>query len=313
MIPGLDSDIKRSSSESPFPVFIYQLPPLPRIAGNRDILLDVHTHSSLRNTGLQNVDYGDGERLRILGEQIFSSVVTMHYFSQKPLLSHSEIVLKLRDAFCDQKVLEMSDSYDIARLLMVPAGSRPVGGDIEELRYYWYRFIGALYIRNGLDAVQSWVSKVIDPPFTRSGPSSPSPSGPDFMDESDDEYAGQYAGPPPPQTLLGPPPRQYDPRRPFFTPAPDPNNSGNVLLYRASQTQPVPSFNLVALLNERAQKAYGYLPDYLADHEGSAHAGQWTVRCLLGGFERGRGIGLNQKLAKNNAARQALINLGWGN
>ncbi|TFK67464.1 hypothetical protein BDN72DRAFT_95884 [Pluteus cervinus] len=321
MLPELPSDIKRPSSraESTSSSFAYQLPPLPRIAGDQDIELDVRTHSSLRNTGLQNGDYGDGERLRVLGEQIFSSIVTLYYFSQEPHLSHSGIVSKLRDAFCNQKVLEMSDHYNIT--MVMPPESRPVEGDVEELRYYWYRFIGALRIRNGADAVESWVCKVIDPPLIQSGPSNPSTSAPHVVNGPNEAYPGRSGGSPPTSTLSTPdspspspplpePQDEDDPPPPF--PASDQNISDNAPLSMAPQMQSVLGIPFpVAVLNQQAQKVYRCQPDYLAEHEGSAHAGQWTVLCLLGGIERGRGIGPNKKLAGDDAARRALINLGW--
>ncbi|PPQ92609.1 hypothetical protein CVT25_007303 [Psilocybe cyanescens] len=64
------------------------LPPLPKIEGDLDLMLDVYTHHSLRYSGApMNGDYGDTERLANLGSKVLDLVVTYHLFSVKPLKS----------------------------------------------------------------------------------------------------------------------------------------------------------------------------------------------------------------------------------
>lgn len=64
------------------------LPPLPKIEGDLDLVLDVYTHHSLRfGSAPLNDDYGDTDRLAELGAKILELAVTNHYYSKKPMLS----------------------------------------------------------------------------------------------------------------------------------------------------------------------------------------------------------------------------------
>jgi hypothetical protein len=68
------------------------LPPLPKIEGDLDLVLDVYTHSSLRfDSAPMNDDYGDTDRLAELGGKILDLAVTNHYYSKKPMLRATEI------------------------------------------------------------------------------------------------------------------------------------------------------------------------------------------------------------------------------
>jgi dsRNA-specific ribonuclease len=60
------------------------LPPLPKIEGDVELLLDVFTHKSLRMTGAPlNEDYGDTDRLAELGAYVLQMVVATHWFHAK--------------------------------------------------------------------------------------------------------------------------------------------------------------------------------------------------------------------------------------
>lgn len=50
---------------------------------------------------------------------------------------------------------------------------------------------------------------------------------------------------------------------------------------------------------------------YPAIFDGPPHAGRWTVRALVNGEEKGRGTGETKQAAKEVAAREACIALGW--
>jgi hypothetical protein len=68
------------------------LPPLPKIEGDVDLMLDVYTHSSLRFGGApMNEDYGDTERLAELGAKVLELTVTNQLFLHRPFLNGREI------------------------------------------------------------------------------------------------------------------------------------------------------------------------------------------------------------------------------
>ncbi|TFK67460.1 hypothetical protein BDN72DRAFT_879638 [Pluteus cervinus] len=355
MLPELDTDLKipSRSSTSPSPVLTYRLPPLPKIDGDSEIILDVYRHRTLRgDTELDNSEYGDVWRLSDLGEQVFKTVATLHYFSKQPLEYHKAIVDLRRNALNEEKILEISRFYNIARHLRASPTSR-VEDDVEELRHFWYGFIGALYIRNGLDAVRDWVSRVIDPlyepPTIRSeslSPSTPATSTrsgtPPPLHGVNYRYTGQYGGyragaeaaapgppaaapapaPPPPPAVHHSDDPYQDSQPPPFTSAPQPGPS-NTPNYMASQPGPsnAPQYTAPQAYSgpplslsafHEMAQKYGCQPTYSAESDGPPHARRWTMRCYLDGVERGSGAGATQKLAKGEAARNAWINMGWG-
>jgi dsRNA-specific ribonuclease len=71
------------------------LPPLPKIEGDVDLMLDIFTHSSLRFDGApMNDDYGDIERLGELGAKVLELTVTNQLYSQRPLISSKDIQVR---------------------------------------------------------------------------------------------------------------------------------------------------------------------------------------------------------------------------
>ena len=75
-------------------------PPLPKVSGDVDIILDLYTHRSLRfgNPPL-NEDYGDIDRLAELGQKVFELAVTIHYFSERPVLDYQELTVCLKSLY----------------------------------------------------------------------------------------------------------------------------------------------------------------------------------------------------------------------
>ena len=67
------------------------VPPLPRIEGNSDLFLDVHTHKSLRPNAAPNEHWGDTDRLAELGCKVLEMAVTYHFFSLRPFIPPDEI------------------------------------------------------------------------------------------------------------------------------------------------------------------------------------------------------------------------------
>jgi len=83
----------------------------------------------------------------------------------------------------------------------------------------------------------------------------------------------------------------------------------------------------LALVNQTATRK-GLDINYIATQDGPSHQPTWTVRCTskvpltfsetciskalaVGGTERGVGIAKSQKLAKEEAARRAWVEMGW--
>ncbi|TFK67459.1 hypothetical protein BDN72DRAFT_798898 [Pluteus cervinus] len=255
-----------------------QRPPLPQIGGDSDIILDIYTHRSLRaEDDMSSEEYGNTDRLGALGENVLKTAITTHYFYARPMPSGPSISDLADDFLGDTNILEISQHYNVARRLRA-ASDVPIANNPEELRRFWYVFVGALYVRNGMNAVQHFVSNLIDPESgTNTIPTGPPPQPP------------QPPQPPPPDEQMNflPGLPRYDPSHPHG-----------------------PEMSL-SLFHETAVK-YGHVVTFSAEHEGPAHALTWTVTCQLDGLERGKGVGTNQRIAKSQAARETWMAMGWG-
>lgn len=72
------------------------LPPIPEIGGDVDLLLDVYTHASLRHPSTQvNEEYGDPERLAELGTNALDLAVTNYLYLERPFLTGREIQVRV--------------------------------------------------------------------------------------------------------------------------------------------------------------------------------------------------------------------------
>ncbi|KZT30884.1 hypothetical protein NEOLEDRAFT_43340 [Neolentinus lepideus HHB14362 ss-1] len=95
--------------------------------------------------------------------------------------------------------------------------------------------------------------------------------------------------PPPPAPAVAPPPLPSQP---------------NPLAPAQPNVAFLPIFNQTA-----AQRRHHV--EYPAEFVGPAHAGNWCVKCLVDGIEKGQGNGASKQLAKEEAAKQAYYNMGW--
>ncbi|KAF9015662.1 ribonuclease III domain-containing protein [Cyathus striatus] len=254
------------------------LPPLPRIEGNTDLLLDVFTHKSLRFDGAPlNDDYGDTERLAEMGAKVVELAVTFHFYSIKPHLTADIIARRKQDILSAETLNSWLEAYGLKAKLRCAPGhelDKP-----EEIHRFFNTYVGALYITSGLPSIQSWLSRLIDPEVDVSMPDLPPSYG--------------SSAPPPP----GPAPPVPSP------PLSNPSSSSGV------DGLALPMITLALVNQTAAQK--GFIISYPASQTGPPHQPVWTVKCCLNGQERGSGTGKSQKAAREEAAKQAWVAMGW--
>ncbi|KAF8956063.1 hypothetical protein BDZ97DRAFT_1853487 [Flammula alnicola] len=287
------------------------LPPLPKIDGDVDLMLDVYTHSSLRfDTAPMNDDYGDTHRLAELGAKVLDLAVTYHLYSERPFLTQGEIQSKRVELLSDTRLDSWIQAYGLKeKLRAAPSEIHSVMNNPQEMTNFFHIYVGALYIRNGLPTIQNWISRLITPGAdVRLPDASPQPNP-----APDGNYNQQMPGQAPSQTssyssAYSPMSSQtYSPAPPNSPPPPLPGNPP-VFNYAPSATL---SLVTLALVNQTAAQR-GMQVTYMAEQVGPPHQPTWTVKCFMGGIERGRGTGKSQKVAKEEAARQAWATMGWG-
>ncbi|KAJ7786465.1 hypothetical protein B0H16DRAFT_1490565 [Mycena metata] len=200
----------------------------------------------LKGSDVMNNEYGDVERLAELGRNTLNLVLVAHAFQKRPMLLAEQINDYAREAVSDANLREWLTFYNIKSSFRAAPNSFDLLESPEEMRKFFTGYVGALYLRNGINHVQA-----------------------------------SYGSPPPSMGM--PPPPLGAP------PPPPPSNSGS------------PTITL-SLVNQTAMQK-GVSVTYPAQNMGGpSHAPIW---------KRGEGTGKNQKLAKEEAGRQAYRTMGW--
>jgi len=81
-------------------------------------------------------------------------------------------------------------------------------------------------------------------------------------------------------------------------------------LSQSPQNTSLSSMTPLAVFNQAVQQN-GWSIEWPAESTGPAHNLLWTVKCVVGGIERGQGMGRSQKVAKEEAAKVASASIGW--
>ncbi|KAL1951472.1 hypothetical protein VTO73DRAFT_621 [Trametes versicolor] len=296
-------NLKRSRSASV--TMDPDLPPAPKIDG--EAMLEVFVHRSMKFSGAPlNGDspYGDGQRLQVLGDKVLEAAYTDVLFYKRPMLKADELKQQV-----ETKLQEDVESWvsgyrwrDKVRHTSSVNLSSP-----EETRILFNSYVGAVFVGGGYKAVRDWIGALVDPqaqPGAQSG-LSPEPENkrvkvePMGMGMGFGQPQASYWGQPPPPSMYGqppppPPPASAPPPLPMFNPL--------------APAQPHSAF--LPLFNQTAQQRRLEV-QYPAQFSGPAHAGRWTVLCLVNGIEKGQGTGASKQLAKEEAARQAYHAMGW--
>jgi len=262
------------------------IPPAPKLRG--DIILEVFTHKSLRFPGAPvNEEYGDNVRLAVLGQKVLECAATYTLFNRRPMLNADEITMRRDEALSDENIQNWITTYGFREKVRCTPDALPTLDTPEENRLLFASYVGAVYVQNNMDLVQNWIGQLIDPQY-------------EPMFSADEQYAYKrvktepMGSPPPLSGMPAPPP-------PMTQPPPLPHNP-------MAPAQPTAAF--LPLFNQTANQRR-LVVEYPAQFTGPAHAGRWTVQCVVNGIEKGQGTGASKQLAKEEAARQAYYAMGW--
>ncbi|KIJ22049.1 hypothetical protein PAXINDRAFT_95489 [Paxillus involutus ATCC 200175] len=263
------------------------IPALPSIEG--DLILDVLTRQPHRDrmSPPDNSEHGGVERLAGLGESVLDMVVVYTLFQQRPFLSATQLSEKHLELLDDEHITQWLSMYSLkprVRGLQNPA----ILDQPHESRLLFTSYVGAVYVQKGLPVVVNWISRLVFPesePLAAPGSSM-----------GNTNAAAATASSPPPYSSSS-----TVPALPNAPPPPMPANPPTGLA-------PV---NALSLFNQTCSQR-GLVINWESESEGPPHQPRWAVKCLVNGVLRGTGTGRNQKVAKEEAARQAFLSMGWG-
>ncbi|KAI0961970.1 hypothetical protein AcV7_000925 [Taiwanofungus camphoratus] len=281
--PGPSLKRSRSTSNT-----MDALPPVPKLHG--EIILEVFTHSSLRFPGAptnEDSEYGNGERLSVLGEKILEAAVTSALFSKRPMLKADDIKAQRDGVLSEANVESWIIGYKLRERVRCSPDALQSLNTPNEARILFCSYVGAVFVQDGMNMVQSWIGQLVDPDYD---PPAPSDGEPYAYKKVKTEPMDSSTPPP----NMAPPP-------PMNSPPPLPTNP-------LAPAQPTAAF--LPLFNQTANQRRLSV-EYPAQFSGPAHAGRWTVQCVVNGIAKGEGTGSSKQLAKEEAARQAYYAMGW--
>ncbi|KAJ3800200.1 hypothetical protein GGU11DRAFT_429780 [Lentinula aff. detonsa] len=263
----------------------HNLPPLPKIDGDVDLTLAVFTYQSYTSPS-QPTEY-DSDRLAELGEQVLDLAVTNYLYCKQPALDAQNIRDQRRAILRDDKIVQWLDSYNLKTKLRTP--DPRILENPQEMKKFFLIYVGAVFISSEMSIVENWIVQLIDPDAALQNTASASAS---YSSQHTSSMPPQYSAPPPAPPQSSPPPLPPD--------------------YPPSSTSPTPLLWLsLATVNQTAAQKHVNISYQAEPTVGPPHAPTWTVHCYIDGQDRGVGRGKSQKVAKEEAARNAYLNMGW--
>lgn len=125
------------------------------------------THSSYANERDGHLDENleDNERVEFLGDAVVGLVVSTHLFQKLPQLSEGELSKFRANIVCEASLADFANELNLADYVLLGKGEELSGGRtrISLLADLFEAFVGALYLDQGLTAVQNFFAKWIFP------------------------------------------------------------------------------------------------------------------------------------------------------
>ncbi|MBM7701834.1 ribonuclease III [Metabacillus iocasae] len=131
---------------------------------NEPLLIQAFTHSSYVNEHRKR-PYEDNERLEFLGDAVLELTVSQFLFKKYPTMSEGELT-KLRAAVvCEPSLVTFAHALGFGQLVLLGKGEEMTGGRERPalLADVFEAFIGALYLDQGIETVNDFLTKVVFP------------------------------------------------------------------------------------------------------------------------------------------------------
>ncbi|WP_110112863.1 ribonuclease III [Bacillus sp. CGMCC 1.16541] len=131
---------------------------------NEPLLIQAFTHSSYVNEHRKR-PYEDNERLEFLGDAVLELTVSQFLFKKYPTMSEGELT-KLRAAVvCEPSLVTFANTLGFGQLVLLGKGEEMTGGRERPalLADVFEAFIGALYLDQGIETVNAFLTKVVFP------------------------------------------------------------------------------------------------------------------------------------------------------
>lgn len=128
------------------------------------LLKQAFTHASYRNEH-RKLMIQDNERLEFLGDAVLEVVISEHLYKTRPDLLEGELTRMRAAIVCEPSLVIFAKRLNFDKYIRLGRGEERSGGRHRSalLADVFEAFIGALYLDQGLDAVQSFVEVHVIP------------------------------------------------------------------------------------------------------------------------------------------------------
>lgn len=135
---------------------------------DESLLVQAFTHSSYVNEHHRKVEQ-DNERLEFLGDAVLQITISQYLFQKTPILSEGEMTKLRASIVCEPSLVSFAESLDFGKYILLGKGEELTGGRTRPalLADVFEAFVGALYLDQGLEAVQSFFERFIFPKIER--------------------------------------------------------------------------------------------------------------------------------------------------
>ncbi|MFS0574257.1 ribonuclease III [Sporosarcina sp. 179-K 3D1 HS] len=131
---------------------------------NESLLHNAFTHSSYVNEHRKK-NFTDNERLEFLGDAVLELGVSRFLYATEPTMTEGELT-KLRAAIvCEPSLEKFSNELGFGQYILLGKGEEQTGGRMRPalLADVFEAFVGALYLDQGMEAVTSFLEKIVFP------------------------------------------------------------------------------------------------------------------------------------------------------
>ncbi|WP_281169574.1 ribonuclease III [Thermicanus aegyptius] len=126
------------------------------------------THASYSNEHHRRVDE-DNERLEFLGDAVLELTISHYLYRRTPPMSEGEMTKLRASIVCEPSLVSYADSLGFGDYILLGKGEELAGGRSRPalLADVFEAFIGALYLDQGLHAVERFLENYIIPKIER--------------------------------------------------------------------------------------------------------------------------------------------------
>jgi len=126
---------------------------------DQHVLKQAFTHSSYVNEN-RIANYKDNERLEFLGDAVLELTVSQYLFKTYPLLPEGELTKLRASIVCEPSLVTFAEELGFGYYVILGKGEEITGGRTRPalLADVFEAFIGALYLDQGLNVVQTFLN-----------------------------------------------------------------------------------------------------------------------------------------------------------